>query len=142
MRPPTFLRIASVLTMVHCILHTIGGVLAPPSHGAEEIAVLETMSAHRFAFMGSMRSYADFMRGYGLFVAIALLVDAVLFWLLANLARTRPEGLRPVVALFALAYVGIAVVSGRFFFVAPVVTELLIAACLTAAFVGLRHDRG
>jgi hypothetical protein len=137
MRPPTSLRIASILTLVHCVLHTIGGVLAPPSHGAEEVAVLETMSAHRFEFMGSMRSYADFMLGYGLFVTIVLLVNAVLFWQLAALARTRPDGLRPVVALFALGFVAIAIISWRFFFIAPVVTELLIAACLTAAFVGL-----
>jgi hypothetical protein len=137
MRPSTLLRTASVLTLVHCILHTIGGVLAPPSHGAEEIAVLEAMRAHRFEFMGSMRSYADFMLGYGLFVAIALLVDAVVFWQLATLARARPDGLRPIVALFALGYVGLAIVSGRFFFIAPVVTELLIAVCLAAAFVGL-----
>lgn len=137
MKPSTLLRTASVLTLVHCILHTIGGVLAPPSHGPEEIGLLATMSAHRFEFMGSMRSYADFMLGYGLFVAIALLVDAVLFWQLAALARARPEGLRPIVAVFALGYVGLAVVSGRFFFIAPVVTELLIAASLAAAFVGL-----
>ena len=31
MRPPTLLRIASVLTLVHCILHTIGGVMCPGS---------------------------------------------------------------------------------------------------------------
>lgn len=136
MRPPILLRIASVVTLVHAILHTIG-VLAPPSHGAEEIAVLETMSAHRFEFMGSMRSYADFMLGHGLFVTIALLVDAVLFWQLVALARSRPDGLRPIVALFALGYFGIAIVSGRFFFIAPVITELLIAACLGAAFAGL-----
>jgi len=61
----------------------------------------------------------------------------VIFWQLAALARARPEGLRPMVAVFALGYVGLAIVSSRFFFIAPVVTELLIAACLAAAFVGL-----
>ena len=66
-----------------------------------------------------------------------LLVDAVIFWQLAGLARARPDGLRPIVAVFALGYVGIAIVSWRFFFIAPVVTELLIAACLAAAFVSL-----
>jgi hypothetical protein len=137
MRPPTSLRIASILTLVHCILHTVGGVLSPPRHGAEELAVLDTMSAHRFEFMGSMRSYADFLLGYGLFVTIVLLVFAVLFWQLAGLARTRPAGLRPIVAVLALGFVAIAIVSWRFFFVAPVVTELLIAASLAAAFVGL-----
>ena len=141
MRPPTLLRTASVLTLVHCVLHTMGGVLAPPRHGADEIAVLATMSAHRFAFMGSMRSYADFMLGYGLFVAIALFVDAVVFWQLGALAGARPDGLRPIVAVFALGYVGIAIVSGRYFFIAPVVTELLIAICLAAAFVGLPRRR-
>ena len=137
MKPSLFLRSASVLTLVHCILHTIGGVLSPPQHGAEEIALVETMSAHRFDFMGSMRSYADFMLGYGLFVTVVLLVDAVIFWQLAGLARARPDGLRPIVAVFAFGYFGIAIVSWRLFFIAPVVTELLIAACLAAAFVGL-----
>lgn len=137
MRPAIALRTASALTLVHAILHTIGGVLAPPSHGAEELAVVETMSAHRFDFMGSMRSYSDFMLGYGLFLTVVLLGQAVLFWQLAALARTRPEGLRPVVGVLALGFVAMAIVSWRFFFVAPVVTELLIAAFLAAAFVGL-----
>ena len=61
----------------------------------------------------------------------------MLFWQLAALARARPDGLRPIVAVFALGYVGLAIVSGRFFFIAPVVTELLIAVCLGAAFAGL-----
>ena len=136
MRPTNFLRIASLLTLVHCILHTVGGVLSPPRHGADEILVLQTMSAHRFDFMGSMRSYGDFLLGYGLFVTVGLLVDAVLFWLLAGAARTAPAWLRPIVGLFVLKFVAIAVLSWRFFFIAPVVTELLIAGCLAAAFAG------
>jgi hypothetical protein len=137
MKPSTSLRIASVLTFVHCILHTIGGVLSPPQHGAEELAVVETMSAHRFDFMGSMRSYADFMLGYGLFVTIVLLANAVLFWQLAALARTRPDGLRPLVAVFGLCFAAMAAISWRFFFIAPVATELLIAGFLAAAALGL-----
>ena len=57
MKSALFLRIASVLTMIHCILHTIGGVLSSPKHGSEELAVVETMKAHTFNVMGSMRSY-------------------------------------------------------------------------------------
>ena len=56
MKPALFLRIASVLTMIHGILHTIGGVLSSPKHGSEELAVVETMKAHTFNVMGSMRS--------------------------------------------------------------------------------------
>jgi hypothetical protein len=77
------------------------------------------------------------MLGYGLFVTVTLLAQAVVFWQLAALARARPDGLRPVVAAFALAFLAMAVISGRFFFIAPVVTELLIAASLAAASVAL-----
>jgi hypothetical protein len=115
-------------------------VLTPPQHGAEEILVLETMNAHRFDFMGSMRGYGDFLLGYGLFVTIELLVDAVLFWLLAGAARTNPPWLRPILGLFVLKYVAIAVVSWRWFFIAPVVTELLIAACLAVALAGRNRE--
>lgn len=58
--PTLFLRIASILTVVHCVLHTFGGVLGSPKHGAEEIAVIETMKSHPFDVMGSVRSYWDF----------------------------------------------------------------------------------
>lgn len=57
LRPSIFLRIASVLTLIHCAAHTIRGVLSGPTHGAEEIAVIETMKSHAFNFGGFQRSY-------------------------------------------------------------------------------------
>jgi len=39
------------------------------------------------------------------------------------------------VALFFCNFIGIAMISWRYFFIAPLVTELLIAACLAVAFV-------
>jgi hypothetical protein len=42
-----------------------------------------------------------------------------------------------MVALLAAGFVAIAIVSWRFFFIAPLVTELLIAGFLFAAFVAL-----
>jgi len=65
-KPTLFLRIASILTFVHCVLHTFGGVLSSPRHGAEEVAVIEAMKSHSFDVMGSMRSYWDFFFGYAL----------------------------------------------------------------------------
>jgi hypothetical protein len=45
-----FLRIAAVLSLINCAGHT-GGLFSSPRHGAEEVAVLETMKAHQFDFM-------------------------------------------------------------------------------------------
>ena len=135
MKPTLLLRIASVLSLLHCVLHTIGGVFGSPKHGAEEVAVIETMKTHHFAVMGSMRSYWDFLFGYGLFATIALLVEAILFWRLAAFAKTNPAWTRSIVGLFCFNFVGVAIiVSWKYFFIAPAVAELLIAACLALAF--------
>jgi phosphoglycerol transferase MdoB-like AlkP superfamily enzyme len=135
MNPTLLLRIASFLSLLHCALHTVGGVFGSPKHGAEEVAVLETMKAHRFDVMGSMRTYWDFLFGYGLFVTIALLVQAILFWQLSTLAKANPGSARPIVALFFFNCVGGAIVSGKYFFIGPAATQSLIAVCLGLAFV-------
>ena len=134
MKPALFLRIASVLTMIHCILHTIGGVLSSPKHGSEELAVVETMKAHTFNVMGSMRSYWDFFFGYGLGVTITLLIQSLLFWQLATMRKTNAAWTRPIVLLFLFNFVAMSVVVWRYLFIAPAITELLIAACLAAAY--------
>jgi phosphoglycerol transferase MdoB-like AlkP superfamily enzyme len=133
-KPTLFLRIASVLTFVHCVLHTVGGVFGKPRNGLEEIAVQETMKGHVFNVMGSMRSYWDFFFGYGLGVTITLLIQSLLFWQLATMCKTSAAWTRPIVVLFFFNFVAMSVVVWRYFFIAPAVTELLIAACLAAAY--------
>ena len=134
MRPTLFLRIASVLTFLHAVLHTVGGVLSPPAHGAEEVAVIETMKAHRFDFMGSARGYWDFFFGYGLIISVTLLVLSVLFWYLGSIAKNEPQRVRGMVGLFFLNFFAIMIISWRYFFAGPVVTELLIAVSLALAW--------
>jgi hypothetical protein len=129
-----FLRIASVLTLFHCAGHTIGGVFGKPKHGAEQLAVMDTMKSHRFNVMGSLRSYWDFHFGYALFVTINLLIQGLLFWQLATMAKTNAAWIRPILVLFFLNYVAMAIVAWKYFFIAPAVIELLIAVCLALAF--------
>ena len=129
-----FLRIASVLTLIHCAGHTIGGVFGKPKNGAEEIAVIETMKAHQFNVMGSMRAYWDFFFGYGLVVTVTLLIQGVLFWQLGSLIKTNPAAAKPVVALFCVNFLLMSVIVFKYFFLGAGVLELLIATCLAAAF--------
>jgi hypothetical protein len=134
MKPTLLLRTASVLTMIHCLLHTIGGVFGAPKYGAEQISVIETMKAHQFNVFGSMRSYWDFFFGYGLFVTVFLFIQAIFFWQLAAWAKSNPVGVRFILALFCVNFLAMAIVSWRYFFIAPAVTELLIAVCLGMAY--------
>jgi hypothetical protein len=133
-KPVLFLRIASVLTLIHAVLHTIGGVFGKVDPGPAAVAV-EAMKGNQFLLMGNMRSLWDFYHGMGLAATISLTSEAVLFWQLGMLAKTGARRLRPIMATFAVAYSVLAVNSNTYFFVAPVIAEILIVACLGLAFV-------
>jgi hypothetical protein len=134
MRTVIFLRIASVLTLIHAALHTIGGVFGGEAPGAQQ-ATVAVMKANEFVAMGVMRSYWDFHMGLGLAVSVFLTVEAVVFWQLGSLAKTDALRLRPVMATFLIGYLGVAAVSYRYFFAGPVIAEILIALCLGLAIV-------
>jgi hypothetical protein len=133
-KPVIFLRIASVLTFIHAVLHTIGGVFSGPDPGPGAVAY-EAMKVNQFMLMGNMRSYWAFYRGMGLAVTIFLTFGAVVFWQLSSLAKSDAVRLRPVLAAFAVAYLAMAVNSQMYFFLAPVIVETIIAVLLVLAMV-------
>ena len=138
-KPVLFLRIAAVLTLIHAVLHTIGGVFGEAGPGPAAIAV-EVMKANQFLLMGNTRSYWEFYRGLGLVVTIMLTAEAALFWLLGSLAKTDARRLRPILATFLVAYAVLAVNSYAYFFLGPVIAEIFIAACLGLAILTARSQ--
>lgn len=132
MKPVLFLRIAFVLTLIHAILHTVGGVFGKVEPGAAQDA-FSTMQSNHFLVMGLVRTYADFYRGLGLGISIFLTVEAIVFWLLASLARTDALRIRPILWAFLVGYLAFAVNSYLYFFLPPVIFEVLIALCFGLA---------
>ena len=132
MKPTLFLRIAGVLAIVMAILHTIGGVFGKPDPGPATSAVLAMQSNH-FNLTGFDRSYWDFYIGFGIGITISLVAEGIVFWILASLAKTYAAKLRPILIVFGIAYIALAVVAWRYIFLPPMVCELLIAACLLLA---------
>ena len=132
MKPVVFLRIASILTLIHAILHTVGGVFGKPPSGTAAM-VAATMRGYRFQVFGLTRSYADFYLGLGLGITILLTMEAIVFWMLASIAKSDSARLRPVLAVFLVGYLAFAVNSYLFFFYGPVIAELVIAGCLAGA---------
>ena len=132
MKPRLALRIASVLTLVHAALHTVGGVFSKPDPGPAQTSV-SAMQSNHFLVMGLTRTYSDFYLGLGLTVSIFLTAEAIVFWLLGNLAKSNPQPLRPILAVFLLAYLALAVNSWFNFFMGPVVVEIVIAIFLGLA---------
>jgi hypothetical protein len=133
MKSAVYLRIASVLTLVHAVLHTVGGVFGAVPPGPATVAAA-AMKANEFVVFGVTRTYWQFLRGMGLAVSIFLTIEAVVFWQLGALAKRDGAGVRPMLVAFMVAYLAMAVNSYEYFFMPPVVTEILIVVCLGLAW--------
>jgi hypothetical protein len=127
-----FLRIAAVLTLLYCAGHT-SGMPWTPYTTAEATSVVETMKTHRFAEQGFQGTYWDLYMGFGLVISLYLLLQAVLLWQVASLAKTEARRVRPIVVSFLIAFVINVALSWKYFFIIPVVLAGLTAICLAIA---------
>lgn len=131
-----FLRIASVISLIFAFGHTAGGLRKWSPMGDNE--VLRAMTAVRFDTMGANRSYLDFFMGFGWAISVAMVMQTVLLWQMASLARTNPASVRPMIALVALATFVSGVIAWRFLFPIPALFSLALVIPLVAAFVVAR----
>jgi hypothetical protein len=132
-----FLRAAAVLSLLHCVGHTIGGVFgvdAPP--GTREGGVVEAMKSNQFDVTGATRSYWDFFIGYGLTISVSAMLQTVVLWQLAGLVKTDPRRMRPIIAAFLVGNIGFAILAWKYFFMPPLLGDLLITVALGLAYVG------
>src|SRR5689334_2743894 len=104
MKTSTFLRIASILTLLYFAGHTSGAPWTPDD-GPGSVSVIEAMKGHSFDVIGSTRTYWDFYFGFGIIISLFLALQAVVLWQLASLAKTEPLRVRPIVAVFFIAFV-------------------------------------
>ena len=137
MKAVIFIRIAAALTLVHAILHTIGGVFGTINPGPEAVAAA-AMKSNQFVALGNLRTFWDFYMGMGLAISVSLTMESIVFWFLGSLARNYASQLRPILIAFAIGYLAFAIVSYRYFFLAPVLVETLIALCFAAAAISAR----
>jgi hypothetical protein len=137
MKTTLFLRIAAVLTFIHALLHTIGGVFGKTPPNVQP--VVTAMQENRFLAMGVMRTMWDFHMGLGLVASVSLTVEGLVFWQLGTLAKSDALRLRPILVTFLVGYLCISMISYRYFFAGPVITELLIAICLGMAIASAKE---
>jgi hypothetical protein len=130
------LRIASVISLIFTAGHTMGGLRKWSPMG--DNAVLKAMTDVRFNTMGANRSYLDFFMGFGWSISVFMLMQTILLWQLASLARTDPARLRPMIAVTALATVASGFIAWRFIFPAPAVFSGVLALALALAYVAAR----
>jgi len=101
MKPALFLRIAAVLTFVHAVLHTVGGVFGDPGPGPATTAV-QAMKMNQFLLMGHARGVLCLAAGaHG--VAVEALAHSLVKRALVGSGAARKEQVkRMVVQLLGL----------------------------------------
>ena len=127
-----WLRISAVVSLLFTIGHTMGGLQRWSPMG--DNPVLQAMSSVRFETMGVSRSYLDFFMAFGWSLSVTMLMQSVLLWQLASLARTNAASVRPLIAVFALATAASAVIAWRMIFPLPALFAVVLAGCLAVAF--------
>src|SRR5262245_44343063 len=126
------LRIASVISLLFTAGHTLGGLKKWSPMGENE--VLKAMTTVRFETMGANRSYFDFFMGFGWSISVAMLLQTVLLWQMASMARTNKVHVRPMIAVFALATLASGTIAWRFIFLIPAVFSGVLLVTLVAAY--------
>jgi hypothetical protein len=96
--------------------------------------VLRAMRSYRFDAGGVSRTYLDFYLGLGFTVSVFLLLQAVLLWQLAAIAKVDSVRIRPLIVSFFVASVVCAFLSWKFVFALPAIFSAVIAAFLGFAF--------
>lgn len=134
MRATLYLRSAAVLTLLLGVGHLLGRPWTPANDlGATVVAA--AMKAHSMHVMGFDRTMMDFYGGFGLIVGVNLLAEAVVLWLLADLASSDPTRARRIAGVFLVMNLAVTALAAAYLFTAPLVLSAAVTVCLGAAVV-------
>ncbi len=131
MKASWFYKIAAVLLLLFSVGHTLGFRQSDPQWKVD--ALVADMQKIHFNAQGFDRSYWDFFVGFGLFVSVFLLFAAILAWQLSGMKAEILAMIPAVKWSLALCFIGITILSWKYFFVVPVVFSSVIMLCLIVA---------
>jgi hypothetical protein len=138
MNASVLLKIAAVLILLFGVGHSLGYPWLGNVTEAQQITLMNAIQANAAVTMGFMRSYADFHIGFGWFISIFFLVQAIVVWRLASLLGAQPVAVKFFSGLFAVQYLAVLVLDYYFFFWAPIISAALVAACFLAVYLSIK----
>jgi hypothetical protein len=130
------LRVSSVIQLLFAVGHSLGGLQQWSPMG--DTAVLRSMRDVHFDVLGVSRSYLDFFLGLGWTISVFMLMEAVLLWQLAELAKTDAVRVRPMIGVIALATVAGGVIAWSFILPIPALFSAVLAVTLGLAYAQAR----
>lgn len=139
MIPVICYRVSAVVLLLFAAGHQLGFRRVDPQWNADTAAA--AMRNVRFPVQGFQRSYWEFFSGFGFFVTVLLLFSAYFAWYVGGLSPDGRRTLASVLWAFAITYVVIAVLTWRYFFLAPGILATIVALLLVVAAASVAMER-
>jgi len=132
MRARLYLRIAAALTLLLGVGHLLGRPWTPANDVGAKV-VVAAMKTHSMHVMGFDRTMMDFYGGFGLMLGVNLLAEAVVLWLVADLASSDRTRARRIAGVLLVMNLAVTVLAAAYLFTAPLVMSAAVTLCLGAA---------
>ena len=137
MKPKLLLRIAAILIFIHGALHTMGFSQWKQDPDPAKQQVIKQMTGQKFPFMGTSRNMGNYYDGFGYASSIALILIAVLLWIISGELLTNPSLAKKAIVVISLALLLWATDELVYFFPFAAALTSVAALCGFASLPGL-----
>jgi hypothetical protein len=137
-RPALWLRLASIMTLLFALGHTIG--FSAPSADTNERVARHAMQTMSFDLAGTSVNYWGLYLGFGYSVGLFLALQSVLLWLAAGAAAGNEKASSASILAFLVCNVINLAFLLKYFFIVPQVMEGAIILFLVIALVTRRTN--
>ncbi|MBV8389231.1 MAG: hypothetical protein JO080_05470 [Mucilaginibacter sp.] len=142
MKPKILLRIAAILILIHCVLHTYGFNTWKEAPDPIYKSVVDGMTGHQFPFMGATRTLGNFYEGFGYASSIALFLIAIVLWLVSGETSRGANLAKKIIYAVGIALVAWGIDEIVYFFpFAAAITLTAAVLTLLSAFVMKKNDQ-
>ena len=137
MKPKLLLRIAAILILIHGVLHTTGFGQWKDDPDPAKHEMIKLMTGQKFPFMGTSRNIGQYYDGFGYGCSIALILIAVLLWIVSGELSSSPSLARKVIAVVSFSLLIWATDELIYFFPFAAGLSLVAAICGFVSLLGL-----
>jgi hypothetical protein len=137
MKPKLLLRVAALLIFIHAVLHTFGFSQWKQDPDPAKHQMIKLMTGQRFPLMGTSRNMGEYYDGFGYASSIALILIAVLFWIVSGELSAGPSLAKKVILVISCGLLLWATDEVIYFFPFAASLSSAAALCGFAALMGL-----
>ena len=137
--PVGLIRLSSILFAILTIGHA-SGYPWTTSQDLREKQLVASMKSVDLVFAGERSSYWSLYFGWGLYIAVLLLLLTIILWFLSDIARLVPRRAGIMIQIISTGSLAAAYLSFRFFYLPPLILSSAIFVILQTAAVQLMRQ--